>query len=160
TGSSTSAGLRNAKQLLPNCGATSASAASPSRRTTVSTPFRFRRSTEYRLVMYTLPATELHFSVFFRYLVLVPPVHFLQRLFDGPDRVHRFGVKHLAVLHHVLDTRCVADVVQWALVQDEQVGKLACFQRSDVLLQADCLGAIDCRTAQGLHCGHTAGLQI
>src|SRR5437899_2961909 len=78
-----------------------------------------------------------------RYNVPAPPPQPRHLLLPRPHFVERVALVQSAVLHHIANRVRVFDVVERILIENLKVGELTGFQRSDVLLVADRLGAED-----------------
>src|SRR5262245_21583562 len=71
----------------------------------------------------------------------VTPRFVLGRARSGPDLVEAIPVVESAVLHHVLHAVGIPDTLQRVLVEHDQVGQLAGFDRAQIAAQSDRLGA-------------------
>src|SRR5690625_1843789 len=74
------------------------------------------------------------------FLALEPERRALTRLIH--QFVHSHCVEESAVDHDVPDVVRRAQVLEWILVEDDEVGQLAAFERYDVAIQPEVLGSV------------------
>src|SRR5688572_25852631 len=77
----------------------------------------------------------------------------------GPDLIECLSIVQLSVFHHVTDRVCITDVPERVLIEHDEIGQLAGFQRPQVLLKANGLGAEKRRAAKRLVWRKSARLQ-
>ncbi len=82
------------------------------------------------------------------------PVEPAERTTVGPEFCHALGVVDHAVLHDISDTLDVRYVVQWICIENEEVGKLAGHERTEVSIETDLLGTAKRRSTQCLEGRH------